>query len=73
MDNDNLTILIIVSIVTCALIVSLVVYFNLRDSSKDLDLKCIPMALSEDNTKVHIICSTRDVVFFNDTVVFNKE
>lgn len=72
MNDDNLTgltVLIIVGLV----IVGLIVYFNLRDSSKDLDLKCIPMALSEDNTKVHIICSTRDVVFFNDTVVFNKE
>lgn len=63
----------IVFIVIFTLIGGLVVYSELRDNSRDLDLKCVPMGLSEDNTKVHIICSARDVVFFNDTVVFNKE
>lgn len=72
MNDDGLAGLTI-SMVVGLVIVGLIVYLNLRDSPKDLDLKCIPMALSEDNTKVHIICSTRDVVFFNDTVVFNKE
>ena len=71
--NDDGLIGLTVSMIVGLVIVGLIVYLNLRDSSKDLDLKCVPMALSEDNTKVHIICSTRDVVFFNDTVVFNKE
>jgi hypothetical protein len=70
--NEDVIAPLIVFIVIFTLIGGLVVYSELRDD-RDLDLKCVPMGLSEDNTKVHIICSARDVVFFNDTVVFNKE